>query len=43
MGKKWRGKKINPKCNLLASEETTGILYAIASQFYINSSLVTTC
>lgn len=43
MGKKWRGKKMNFKCNSLASEETTGILYAIASQFYMNFSLATAC
>lgn len=29
---------MNPKCNLLESEETTGILYASTIQFNMNSS-----
>lgn len=36
-GKKER-RKMNPKCNLLESEETTGILYASTIQFNMNSS-----
>lgn len=42
-GKKWKGKKMNPKCNLLTSEETPGTLYASVIQFHTNSSRMTAC